>query len=66
MIVGYYINVLKEKHKSKQGLLGLQTKCKQDHNNTASFTDIGHRQGGGKKSLIRLVPYRTGPLHSHE
>lgn len=32
-----------EKHKSKQGSLGVRTKCKQDHNNTPTFTHIGHR-----------------------
>lgn len=43
MITGYYIEMFKEKHKGKQGSLGIQTKCKRDHNNTPTFTDIGHR-----------------------
>ncbi len=44
MIAGYIYILLKRNTKSKQGSLGLQTKCKQDHDNTSTFTDIGHRQ----------------------
>lgn len=47
MISWLYLWSFKEEHKSKQarvGRSGLQTKCKQDHNNTSTFTDIGQRQ----------------------
>lgn len=61
MIVGYYLYTffffLKRNTKASKDSLGLQTKCKQDHNNTSTFTDIGHRQERKTKSLIGLVPY---------